>query len=116
MVTGRVALWVGTIPLVQARRMKALGITTLRSSPLFPGLKPVAEQGVSDFQFAGSWSLYVPRGVPKPILDKLQAETERFLTGPAMRKQFFELSMEVAPPHDPRPARGFRAAGAQALG
>ena len=47
---------------VTAGKLKALAITTLKSSELLPGVKSVAEQGVAGFEVTAWNAMYAPRG------------------------------------------------------
>jgi tripartite-type tricarboxylate transporter receptor subunit TctC len=60
--------------LVQVGKLRALGISTARRSPAMPEAAPIAELGLPGFDMA-SWSgLLAPRGTPRPIIDRLNAE------------------------------------------
>lgn len=101
-VSGRVQLTVGTVltikPLVQAGRLKALGITSPKSSDLFPGLSSLAEQGLRNFEFSGWWALYAPKGTPESVVQRLRAESEKFLNAQGTRALFKDLGMDPSPP------------------
>src|ERR1700704_5708710 len=58
---------------VTAGKLKPLGITTLKSSELLPGVKSVAEQGVPGFEMTAWNAFYAPAGTPKRIVDLLNA-------------------------------------------
>ena len=74
MMGGQVPLIIDTVTAmrgqVQAGKLKALAITTLKSSELMPGVKSVAEQGVAGFEVTAWNALYAPRGTPKGHRDR----------------------------------------------
>jgi tripartite-type tricarboxylate transporter receptor subunit TctC len=56
---------------VEQRRLRALGISTIKRNPAVPDVPTLDEGGVKGFD-ARSWvGLMAPRGTPKPVTDKL---------------------------------------------
>jgi tripartite-type tricarboxylate transporter receptor subunit TctC len=81
---------------VTAGKLKPLGITTLKSSELLPGVKSVAEQGVPGFEMAGWNAFYAPAGTPRAIVDLLNAEVTKILAQPETRQRLLQLGFEPA--------------------
>jgi tripartite-type tricarboxylate transporter receptor subunit TctC len=81
---------------VQSGKLKALAITTLKSSDLLPGVKSVAEQGVPGFEVTAWNAIYAPRGTPKEIVDRLNAEVVKVLAQPETRERLMQLGFEPA--------------------
>ena len=81
---------------VAGGKLKALAITTLKSSELLPGVKSVAEQGVADFEMTAWNALYAPRGTPQPIVALLNAEIAKMLADPEVRQRLLQLGLEPA--------------------
>jgi len=81
---------------VQAGKLKALAITTLKSSELLPGVKSVAEQGVPGFEVTAWNAIYAPRGTPKAIVDRLNAEMTKILAQPETRQRLMQIGLEPA--------------------
>jgi tripartite-type tricarboxylate transporter receptor subunit TctC len=79
---------------VQSGKLKALAITTLKSSDLLPGVKSVAEQGVDGFEVTAWNALYAPRGTPKDIVDRLNTEVARILALPEIRQRLMQIGFE----------------------
>ncbi|CAN5285933.1 tripartite tricarboxylate transporter substrate binding protein [soil metagenome] len=79
---------------VQSGKLKALAITTLKSSDLLPGVKSVAEQGVEGFEVTAWNAMYAPRGTPKDIVDRLNAEVAKILALPEIRQRLMQLGFE----------------------
>jgi len=79
---------------VQAGKLKPLAITTLKSSELLPGVKSVAEQGVDGFEVTAWNAVYAPRGTPKDIVDRLNAEVVKILALPEVRSRLLQLGFE----------------------
>jgi tripartite-type tricarboxylate transporter receptor subunit TctC len=82
---------------VKSGKLKALAVSSAQRNPLYPDVPTVAESGYKGFE-ALSWSgLSAPKGVPQPIVDKLEAAVTA-----AMQSAPIKLRMEsvgfVVPP------------------
>ena len=97
---GQVPLTIDTVTatrtLVQSGKLKALAITTLKSSELLPGVKSVAEQGLPGFEVTAWNALYAPKGTPKVIVDLLNAEMVKIIATPETRARLLALGYEPA--------------------
>jgi len=81
--------------LIASGKLKPLAISTRTSSELLPGVRSVAEQGVSGFGEVIGWiGLQAPRGTPREILAYLNTEFNKALTDPAIKKRLFEMGFE----------------------
>jgi len=59
---------------IQAGRLRAIAVTTVRRFPLLPDIPTIAEQGFPGFD-AQAWNgILVPAGTPKPIVARLNSE------------------------------------------
>jgi tripartite-type tricarboxylate transporter receptor subunit TctC len=67
--------------LMGSGKIKPLALAAVRRSPLAPDLPTLAEAGI-DFPPFGWWGLAAPRGVPQPIVDRLNAEFVRLYREP----------------------------------
>ncbi len=81
---------------VQSGKLKAIAITALKSGELLPGVKSVAEQGVAGFEMTPWTALYAPRGTPKEIVDRLNAEVMKVLAEKESREKLLSLGFEPA--------------------
>jgi tripartite-type tricarboxylate transporter receptor subunit TctC len=66
-------------PLVQAGKLRALGISTAKRSPAMPEVAPIAELGVPGFNTASWVGLVAPRGTPAAIIKRLNAEINKVI-------------------------------------
>jgi tripartite-type tricarboxylate transporter receptor subunit TctC len=81
---------------VQSGKLKAIAITTLKSGELLPGVKSVAEQGVAGFEMTPWTAMYAPRGTPKEIVEKINAEVMKVLAEKEARDKLLSLGFEPA--------------------
>lgn len=78
----------------EAGKMKALALTTARRSELWPGMQAVAEAGVSGFDAAVWYGLYVPSKTPAATVERLNKEVVAILQSPEMRKWLSNEGLE----------------------
>jgi tripartite-type tricarboxylate transporter receptor subunit TctC len=80
----------------QGGKVRALGVSGSRRSPAFPELPTIAEAGVPGYD-AGTWSgVIAPAGVPRPIVDKLNAAINRAISTQAFKERFGKIGDEPA--------------------
>jgi len=83
---------------VQAARVKGIAVLSKRRSPTLPNLASAQEQGLADFD-AGSWSaLFLPKGTPEPIVQKLHAAAVATMDTPFVQERMHELGANVVAP------------------
>ncbi len=74
-------------PYVKAGKLKLIAITGLERSPAYPDYPTLNESGLPGFN-GNTWlGLVAPAGVPKGIVDKLQAAVRAEFDDPAVRKR-----------------------------
>lgn len=84
------------VSLVQAGRLKLLAVTTARRMALAPQLPTMMESGVPKFEMASWQAVYAPKGTPKPIVQKLNAEIRKILAMPDVKDKLGnQLGMEI---------------------
>lgn len=62
------------LPMVAAGRLRALGVTTSRRTGAAPDVPTMKEAGLNDFELVLYSGILAPRGVPRPLVDRLNAE------------------------------------------
>ena len=78
----------GALPLIKSGRIRALAVTSAKPIGALPGVPTVAASGLPGFEFYVWYGLWGPAGLPKDVLDKLNAEVNRVLTSADMRERF----------------------------
>jgi tripartite-type tricarboxylate transporter receptor subunit TctC len=81
------------LPHIQAGKLQALGVASLKRSSAAPDLPTIAEQGFPDFEAVSWYALMTPAGTPEDIIAKVAAETARIVNLPENRKKFEGLGM-----------------------
>ena len=84
------------LPLVKAGKLRLIAVTSAKRSGLAPDVPTMAEAGVKNFEMSSWQAVYAPKGTPKPIVDKLNAEIVKTLKDPATREKLEKTNgMEV---------------------
>jgi len=71
---------------VRSGRLRALASGGEKRSPQTPDLPTIAEAGVPGYVSTGWTGLMAPKGIPKPIFDKLYATLVKVVNNPATRE------------------------------
>jgi tripartite-type tricarboxylate transporter receptor subunit TctC len=78
------------LPLIQAGKLVALGVTSAYPVTQLPGVPPVASV-LPGFAAEAWFVLVAPAGTPQPVIDKLSAEVDRILKKPEVIERFAKL-------------------------
>lgn len=97
-----------TIPYIKDGRVKAFGTTTLKRLPAIPNVPTLDEQGLKGFEVKVWHGMYTPKGVPKPILDKLNAALIKALNTPDVKKRLEDANIDIVSPEKMTP-KGLKA-------
>lgn len=88
---GQVELMFGTMALslrqTRAGKVRALGVTAAKRSPLIPELPTIAEAGVPGYEISSWWAMVAPAGVPAPIVGLLNREIAAVLKQPELTQR-----------------------------
>ena len=95
---GNVDIFLSSLPTLQSHiaggKMRALAVTSPKRSPVIPNVPTVAET-IKGFD-ANTWfGILAPAGTPKPVIAKLNAEINKVLQDPAVRKAIASEGGEV---------------------
>src|SRR5262252_1734722 len=83
-------------PFARDGKVRPLGVSGAARSPAFPELPTIAEAGVPGY-LAPTWTgVIAPAGVPRPIVDKLNAAINKALTSEAFKEKFAKIGDEPA--------------------
>ena len=86
---GNVDFYMSSVPSVQSQvsagKLRLLATTGPKRSSIFP-TAPTAAESYKGFEAVTWFGILAPAGTPKPILDKLNAEINKALKDPAVRK------------------------------
>ena len=80
---------------IQAGKLRALATTGPQRWPGMPNVPTVAEQGVPGYDVRSWAGLMAPAGTPRPVVDRLNAETVKALNTPAVRQRLEDMGGEA---------------------
>jgi tripartite-type tricarboxylate transporter receptor subunit TctC len=83
-------------PQVEAKRMRALAVTSLQPAPQFPGV-PTLAQTVPGYEVASFNGIGAPRATARAVVMRLNREIHAVLEQPDIRKRLVEQGNDVAP-------------------
>ncbi len=84
------------VGLVRDGKVRALAVTGRARSPLFAELPTVAEAGLPGYDCELHYGIVAPAGVPRPIVEKLNAALRGALIQPDVAQRFAALGAEVS--------------------
>lgn len=92
MVAGQVATMAATVltglPHIRSGRLRPLGITSSKRSPIVPDVPTVAEGGLPGYESVQWYAVLAPAKTPRNIISKLHADLVQVLNSPAIKKRF----------------------------
>ncbi len=83
------------IPHIRSGKLRGLAVTGAKRSTAIPELPTVAEAGVKGYQHASWVGMLAPAKTPKPVIDRLHAESVKILARDEIRKTFLKQGMET---------------------
>jgi tripartite-type tricarboxylate transporter receptor subunit TctC len=83
------------LPHIQAKKLRALGITDTRRNPSAPDIPTMAEAGVPGYQFVTWQILAAPKATPAPIIATLNEKVRGVLKPPEAVKRWQERGFDV---------------------
>jgi tripartite-type tricarboxylate transporter receptor subunit TctC len=75
---------------IKGGRLRALAVTSAQREPSMPDLPTVAET-VPGYEATAWFGIGVPKGTPRDVIDRLNAEVNRALADPGMQKKLADL-------------------------
>lgn len=88
-------------PHIKNGRVRALGVSGKRRSPLFPQLPTIDEAGVKGYETTAWGGIVGPKGLPSEMVERLNVEINRILSTPAVREKYAQMAFETmaSPPN-----------------
>ena len=91
-ISGAVQLYVSSVPTlignIRSGKMRALAVTSAQRVGDLPNVPTVAESGYKGFEAVTWFGILGPAGLPKEMVAKLNADINKALKDPELKKQF----------------------------
>ena len=84
------------LPMVRAGKLRAVGITSLKASPVAPELTPMSV-AVPGYEFELWWGLLAPAGTPGEVVGTLNRAVNQILARPAIAANFLREGAMATP-------------------
>lgn len=81
-------------PMIDAKRVKVLGVTSTRPLASLPGVPTLAEAGAPSFEMQSWQGVFAPAGTPRPVVDRLSREIAAIVALPAVQERLRNLGVE----------------------
>ncbi|MCX7138089.1 MAG: tripartite tricarboxylate transporter substrate binding protein [Proteobacteria bacterium] len=72
------------LPYVKSGRVRAIATTGVKRSAIYPDTETLVEAGYKDLAITGYYTIVGPRGLPPPIVQRLNTEIRRAIASPAV--------------------------------
>jgi tripartite-type tricarboxylate transporter receptor subunit TctC len=80
-----VAGMLGAQPFYESAKLRAIAVTTARRWPSLPNLPAIAET-LPGYEAGTYYGIFVPKGTPPPVIDRLNAEVNKILQDGSIKK------------------------------
>ena len=98
-IAGRVSLMfdggASALPFVNAGKLRVLGTTDSRRSEQLPDIPSIAEAGLPGYEAVSWFGIAAPAGTPKPIIERLAADTAAIVSKADFKARFAGAGMEM---------------------
>jgi len=91
-------------PHIRAGKVKAIGVTGRSRVSTLPDVPTMEEQGLSGFEMVVFQALYAPKGLPKPVHERLVAALQGALADPQLVAYFQKVGAQIATREQATPA------------
>ena len=81
-------------PMIDAKRVKVLGVTSAKPLDDLPGVKPLSELGLPGFEMQSWQGIFAPAGTPAPIVAKMATEIAAVVKIPEVRAKLLQLGVQ----------------------
>ena len=98
---GRTAFYMAPINaavnLVREGKLTALGVSTRTRAEVLPGVAPLAEQGLPEYNMTLWFGMWAPAGTPVAVVQKLNSQVASIVQLPDVKDQFAKLGIIPVP-------------------
>src|SRR5262249_22527438 len=84
------------LPNVEAGKLRALAVTTPQRTDAAPGVPTMKEAGLRDFELVLYNGILGPRGLPAPIVERVNAEFTKAVQLPEIRSVYAKVGAAPA--------------------
>lgn len=82
-------------PQVKAGRLRAIGVTSLRRSPVMKEVPAIAETGLPGYEVSTWYGMFAPAATPRAVVERINSELVRILGLPDVRERLGAEAYEL---------------------
>ena len=86
---------------IKEGKVRALGVTSLKRSPLLPSVPTLDEQGIKGYEVNTWFGFVAPAGTPADVVARLNAEVNRIFASADAKEKLGPQGFDLAPPGTP---------------
>jgi tripartite-type tricarboxylate transporter receptor subunit TctC len=83
------------LPFIRNNRLRALGVTTLKRTALYPDVPTIAEAALPGYDMSNWVGLVAPAQTPPDIVTRLNAEIARWMLLPDTQQKMLALGVDA---------------------
>jgi len=99
LIGGQVDMYMGSIPTLQSHiqggKVRALGVTTAKRSPVLPNVPTYTESGIAGVELASVWGVMAPAGTPADVVNRVNAAVNQMLQQPDTRNKILASGADI---------------------
>ena len=103
LIGGQLSIYLGGIPIqlpmIRSGRVKPLGTSGLKRSPMLPEVPTIAEAGVAGYEVDVWYGFFAPRGTPAAVVARIAADAGTIIRAPAMAERWQTLGRRAGGHH-----------------
>ncbi len=80
---------------MKSGKLRALAVTSEKRSPFMPELPTLTEEGLKGFSASNWWGILFPTGVPRPLIDKVNADLVKVLALADVKEKMAVFGVEA---------------------
>lgn len=85
------------VPHVNSGKLRAIGVTGPKRSPLLPNVPTLQESGAPGYSFETWFIVFAPAGTPQPVIDKLNASLNKAISSPQLKDKLVKDGFDPIP-------------------
>ena len=83
-----------TLPQIRGGKVKGLGVSSVKRSPLAPDLPTMIEAGIPDYEMIGWFAAFAPAKTPAPVVEKLNGAIKAAVEDKTVQENLLKAGIE----------------------
>ena len=83
-----------TLPQIRGGKVKGLGVSSVKRSPLAPDLPTMIEEGIPDYEMIGWFAAFAPAKTPAPVVEKLNGAIKAAVEDKTVQENLLKAGIE----------------------